>query len=285
MKHTMIALVLWGWAAGFAADTIQIDLDNTLTSRPIEPGIAYTFQLINYGNSVSIKVKIERESILVDRLSIPGSERSEPNALTDAQPDPIDLGEQLPLNRGEKFVITVKWTDAAGKDKEKVFTFSTGARGEWRTSYGFVFLPNENEDYFSKANDDNTFTITAKEENDDLGFVPTAMFTWFPKQDESKNWSGSWVGGLGFDFQNPVVLAGYGVTYNQNISFSLGAAFHQQNRLRGEYKDMQVLKETLAEDALIDKVYRANYFLGFSYRFSGNPFKKKAAAESSAAKN
>ncbi len=178
------------------------------------------------------------------------------------------------LKRGEQLKVTLERKN--GKQTltwSKIFT--TGARGEWRVLYGFNFVPNEDEEYFSLAKDGEMgkFDIFKETDNEELDFAPSVFFQWLPGKRRNKDWNYGPVAGLGFDLDNPIVFAGYGATYNENIMFTLGAVFHQQSRLDGQFSLGRAIGENLDNDKLTETTYDVNFYVGVGFRFGSNPFR------------
>lgn len=181
---------------------------------------------------------------------------------------------------GQELKVVV--SQGAGKDqKQWTVTYQTPARGRWFSSYGFVFVRNQDETYFSKAKAGTTdkFTITRKVDNQDYDFAPSLFFSWLPARLESRNFSFGPAAGLGFDQSNPIVFLGPMLTYNQNISLVAGVVMHKQKRLSGNYKVDQDVAENLTEAQLREETFRPNVFFGLSIRFGSNPFEAKKKAD------
>lgn len=170
--------------------------------------------------------------------------------------------------------------------KQWTNTYQTPARGRWFSSYGFVFVRNEDENYFSQAKEGTTdrFTITRKADNQDYDFAPSVFFSWLPAQWEGRNVSFGPAAGLGFDQSNPIVFLGPMVTYNQNISLVAGVVMHKQRRLSGNYKAGQEVSENLTETQLREETFRPNVFFGLSIRFGTNPFATEKKTDTPAVK-
>jgi len=190
-----------------------------------------------------------------------------------------EFDQQAPVKRGQQLVVTIKrgeetWTA----------TYVTAGRGSFRTSYGFSFLPSRDKEFFTYALgtndnivDDKKFEIRRKRGNShENGFVPTVNFSWYPawRPHQNENWSVGPTVGLGFDFANPVVLAGVSFTYNQNLAISFGAAAQKQKRLVGQYSPGQRVKENLDSTALTDDTYAPNVYVSITIRSLTNPFSK-----------
>jgi hypothetical protein len=190
-------------------------------------------------------------------------------------PQSLDLGRQVKVT-----VVAVVGTAT----RTWTVVYQTAPRGRWGSSYGFTFLPNRDERFFSaKTAEANKYIITEKKDRQDLAFAPSIFFSWFPTKDEERDWSFSWSAGLGFDQSNPIVFAGPMWTYHQNIGFMLGLVMHKQKRLNGQYDKNQEVTENLTEAQLNEETYRPNLFFGLSLRFGSNPFTTSSGSTSSAA--
>jgi len=185
--------------------------------------------------------------------------------------------QQLPTDfsiaSGQELVVLVTRADETGQKRWKV-TYQTPARGRWFSSYGFAFVRNQDEQYFSKAKtgEDGKFLITRKANNRDYDFAPSLFFSWMPAQREGRDLNFGATAGLGFDQSNPIVFLGPMLTYNQNVSLMAGVVMHKQKRLNGIYSRDEEIMENLTEDQLKEETFKPNLFLGLSFRFGTNPF-------------
>lgn len=187
------------------------------------------------------------------------------------------LGGKYQLAEGESIQITISRIDGE-EIKEWIFTFAAPSRGSWFTSYGFVFLGDRDETFFSKDAGGGKFAITRERssggELSNLSFAPSFFYTWLPRSDENEDRSPGFTVGLGFDQSNPVLFAGGSLNYNRFVSLISGVAIHKQKRLSGQYHPGQLLTESLSAEALHEEGFGVNYFLGLSFRFSSSPFGK-----------
>lgn len=191
------------------------------------------------------------------------------------------LGSPYTLRPGQELVLTVeRQADATATPKvEKAiwtFVWTTGPRGDWKASYGFGFFEDEDEEYFTRAGEEEgTFVIHREEDRSDLSFAPAVFFTWSKESRKLQDWDHGPTGGLGFDLSKPVVFAGWQVTYNQNYTLNLGLVARPERNLEGQYEVGQVLKENLKESQIHDdSSYGVAGFAGLSFRFSKSPFEK-----------
>jgi hypothetical protein len=169
------------------------------------------------------------------------------------------------------------------KDDKQTWTvvFSTGARGTWRTMYGFVFTPNRDETYFAKAEGDK-FRVTRQHVGDkEYAFIPSVFWSWMPTTWQSWWLVPSLTGGLGFDKSNPAVFLGSSFTYNENVGVVIGYVAQRQKRLNGNYDpaNLPLIDTALTPDQLSREAYRPNLFFGVSFRFGSNPFESEAKKE------
>lgn len=176
------------------------------------------------------------------------------------------------LRGSQKLQVVVTRSDPA---KTWTATFSTEPRGEWLTSYGFMFIPSGDEEYFSAEGSTNDeFVITRKHDRHEWDFSPSVFFNFLRAIDTGRPLVLGPTAGLGFDLSAPVVFAGASLFYERNIALVAGAVIHQERRLRGEYRSGQTVTENLSTDQLTEKTYRPGFFIGLSFRFSENIFKK-----------
>ena len=181
------------------------------------------------------------------------------------------------VKRGQELIVTI-----TRGTETWVATYATASRGSFRTSYGFSFLPNRDQEYFSyelgsadNVVDDKKYEIRRKRSNSRSGdSAPTVNFSWYPAWRPKPSWSLGPTVALGFDFSNPLVLAGFSATYNQNLTISFGAAAQKQKRLVGQYSPGQRVKENLDSSALTTETYAPNFFVSVSVRSLANPFSR-----------
>ncbi|MCG6186843.1 hypothetical protein [Maribellus maritimus] len=187
--------------------------------------------------------------------------------------------ENIRLVAGEKLTIII-----TRDDKTWTFVFKGEQRGQWVASYGFGFTPKslERSTYFLRQQEDTTtFQLfkADKAEALDLSYVPAIFYSYFPAQNFSRAVNHSVTAGLGFDLVAPVAFFGYNVMFNHNVGLSAGVAFQQQNKLKEQYYEGQIISTDLDKDQLHDQIYRPNFFLSINFRFGENPFKTNEEAE------
>jgi hypothetical protein len=200
----------------------------------------------------------------------------------------LESGDVYTLHEQNQLKIRVA---RAGKPDSAVwkFTLITQPRGEWRQLYGFSFLADRDDHYFSKAIGDSGFVVTKKavKKNGKLDvptkFVPSVMFSWLPSN-ANKSWTFGPTVGLGYNFDDLTALIGFAAAFNENVTLTGGFAMHQQARLNGKYQRGQTIAENLEDAQLIEKSYRPNYYFGFALRLGKDPFAKEPASPATGTK-
>lgn len=165
-------------------------------------------------------------------------------------------------------------------------------RGEWRTSYGFFFVPDRDERYYvdetstATATTPARFTIQEQADREEFDFVPTVVFTFFPNGAGEMNGVRGWTAGLGYDLEKPFVFGGYSYAYNENVIFTGGLTFHRQSRLLGKYKgnvEGEVTQQ-LEPSQLVEDTYAPNVYVGVSFRFGDDIHARRRALEEATAR-
>lgn len=192
--------------------------------------------------------------------------------------------DSFSLAPGEELVVVVE----RGEEEWK-FRFSTGARGEWRVSYGFTFLPRAQDDNFfvqQSQDDASAFIIEEGERRGDFNFAPSLLFTYIPSGDAFQNrsflqnWRLGPTFGVGANLQAPSIFAGLGLTYGENVIITGGGTIHQQRRLLSQYDEGDRVNTNLTREQLHEEVYGLNFFVGLSFRFGSNPFSRDGQEDS-----
>jgi|GEM_PF-2661895 len=206
-------------------------------------------------------------------------------AIGDVLPDKCGLRETFKaettqsVNGGEVFnvraseSITFRISRCAGGAGAPTWTIVRAGtpRGEWRTSYGFFFVPDNDERWYTKETKNDgkpsTFTIEEQADREEFDFVPTVMFTFLPSSQRGQSRVYGLTAGLGYDLEKPFVFGGGSMSYNENVIFSAGVAFHRQSRLIGTYKRGQPVAEVLQPAQLVEDTYGPNFYVGIGFRF------------------
>ncbi|HLL46577.1 MAG TPA: hypothetical protein VK399_07700, partial [Longimicrobiaceae bacterium] len=189
-----------------------------------------------------------------------------------------DLPESFVLARGEELAVTVR---RQGSDRTWTVIYTTGARGEWRTSYGFNFIINsisKPRSYYTEQVEGG-YVIRREKHRRWMEFVPSVYLTWFPTDRGRVDSYLNPTVGLGFNLESPVVFVGATLVYNQNISLNAGFAAHRQRQLIGRYEPGDTVKENLTAEQLHEELFRVNPFVSIGIRFGSNPFAKPEATK------
>lgn len=191
----------------------------------------------------------------------------------------LTLTNPVTMTTSNNYTITV-----AGTKKEYKFKYLGKTKGRWLLNYGFLFTSKklEPDNYFLDKVGNDSFRITTKTPHSiiDLRFTPTIFFNYILDKKLDNTWTNSLTGGIGFNTESPVVGLGYNLMYQQNIGFSIGFVFFEQQRLNGKYKIDQILKENLDDNQLHEKTFfRPNIFLAINLRLGESPFKKAEKEE------
>lgn len=274
---TPVLVFLMSFSLFAQKKVIKIDLKSSIYtfSTVIEKG-EYEIQLENYDDNKRYEINIEREYHTYESLSLPEVESEKVNNLTNESLylktiDTIDLKHNQDLTI--KVVVLGKKEDDGNfqKEKEYKYTYQTRRKGSWQSTFGFNFIRLSNTDtYFSKTEDDN-YVVTKGTNQNQYDFHPSIMFTWLQNNGKEFRIGGS--GGLGFDLEKSIsVFLGMSLCYNQNITLTIGMAFHNQKRLNSQYREGDTLTESLDFDQLHKDYMRLNPFISISFRLDKSPF-------------
>jgi len=189
------------------------------------------------------------------------------------------------VRAGEQIKVTIqRLKDNRAPEKTWTTTYSTGARGTWLTTYGFTFVPLQDDLYFSAAGQKQGEFVITKQRADaisDLKFVPSIMFSWLSASKQLSNFAFSPAAGFGATSDSLTALLGATAMYNANLAFTGGLAITQQRRLAGKYTEGQTVSENLSEDQLHEKVLKPSLFFGVTFRFGSNPFAQTNGGDNS----
>lgn len=224
---------------------------------------------------------------IIDRVFTASDESDLPKLLSEADSSGCDEVRPLTMESLGSYELTagqLLTVKIARDDKAWTWIYTTGDRGEWRTTYGFTFVPNEDRKYVTRPGTGmnmGKFEIFEQKDREELDFVPSVLFNWLPANQRGEDWISGFTGGLGWDLEKPVVFAGWSWMYNENFNLTFGVAVHQQTRLLGQYDKGGVVGEALESDQLVETTYGANFYVGMGFRFDRNndPFARSAALQ------
>lgn len=191
--------------------------------------------------------------------------------------DPDRTSPSYILQPGDTLKVTLTESDGAGDPTEWTVSLTVERPWAWTASYGFMFLPNEDERFFQAPNPDGEgFLLREKDDNLDFDFAAAVMYTCHKRKPDTWWKSFGFTGGLGFDLSDPIVFAGVTWPAATNIGIHAGVVMHKQQRLRGEYDRDSVTTDQLSEDQLHEGTYEPNWYVGLSFRFDKAPDTHKA---------
>lgn len=235
----VFALASGGPALGQVQD-IVLDLNSPVANQPVRPNVEIRIFVDNMTPPECYEVKILKRFVEIEPIAW---------NLVASRANRQRIGTTYILQTGEEIVVEIKRSkvDGTGCDKNErswTFVLTTGPRGEWRTTYGFTFVPDGDRKYFSRqlSDDPEKFEIVREAEREDFDFLPSVLFTWLPAKHRLRDWSHGPTGGLGADTESISVLAGYSFVYNENLAFTVGLAMHEQTRLEGNFNEGNVSK-------------------------------------------
>lgn len=192
--------------------------------------------------------------------------------------------EEVNVSDAERVTVTITRAKSKGDEPDKVWeqVYETPVK-EWKMTYGFTFLPSNDDEFFTEALDDGSgmFEIVEKENRNDFDFVPALFYTWNTGDIFGRDAPGEWgfSAGLGFDLENPLVFAGPSVTIAENVSINFGGVVHKQSRLLGRYDlDDPIVGSDIDDDALTEDTYDVSWFFGLSFNFGSAPSTHKPAS-------
>ena len=189
------------------------------------------------------------------------------------------LADEVTLGEGQTLTIAVTRVEPA--HTEWTFELRTGQERRWLLHYGFSFLPDEDDEFFTRAMEtedgSDAFVITPSAERSGAEFEPTVTFTYLPRGSDDRPLVPKFTAGLGADVEERLVFAGLSWVIGDNVNLFVGAAGHEQTHLKGMYEEGQLVQEMLSGDQLVDETFELNAIVGVGFRFGSNPFKKEPA--------
>jgi hypothetical protein len=257
-----------------------------------------TLDTVSAEAAVPAMVSAAREALNKEAAAVDCSEvAGEVRGLVDRTEHVVDV---YAVRAGEFLLIDViRLDDTGGSTARWSRRYTTGASGEWRVTYGYVFpafarlsgrrLIREGVQYYSKALDTARWVVTPEAQAPRFNAIPSLMFTYAPADAGAWSWN-RLSAGLAVDLAKPMLFLGTGVTYRSNLVVSVGAAFRQERVLAGQYAPGDTIKSALTAAQLHIDAFRLRPFLGVTLLFDKNPFKKEgekpgeAAGEKPAAK-
>ena len=181
------------------------------------------------------------------------------------------------IEAGSFLEITVR-----RKDQRAVFVFKGPPPSRFFPTYGFSYLRDEDEEFFTEEIAEGQHVISKKTRRNDWEPAGLLLLNYriAGPWEEAGELAVNVAAALSFDGEDPSVGLGLNFTLASNVGLVVGYAMTEESRLRGEYRpgpDGTILKQAIAADQLVDNEPDETYFIGLSLNLSSNPFKKKQA--------
>ncbi len=196
----------------------------------------------------------------------------------------------IPLDLKQNQIITVtvirKTSDTDSNPIIWTKMYKTEQKTRWLVHYGLTYAPSfisKTNNFFSLADTSvaNRYTITKSNSNGPKpwdNISATINFT-YPFHADSRPFDGGFTAGFGISTGLGLSgHAGLSAIIGDNVIISSGLVFMQKQKLKGQYKEGQIIKENLAFDALHEKVWLPEMFFTIGFRFGSNPFATKPTA-------
>lgn len=278
MKLSLISLLLLLFSSSLIAKEIEfkvIDLSKSIESKKVRVmhDTPFRVAILNMNGSTKYSIEIQVKNSIVTKLDanqIPAGGIAAAGAGTFN-----DTLQEQTLKKGQKMTVTIIEKDSDPLKKWK-YTFSTGSRGSWQTSFGASFITGmfNEEQLYTTRQQGNLYCLVRESTDNTLRNEMSVFFSWMPTRNENRDGNFSLSAGLGINIQDPTVFLGASYSFNQNIKVIAGLAGHKQRRLKGEYSPDVFLNESKNSDELHREIYTYNPFISVTFRFNQNPFKK-----------
>ena len=147
-----------------------------------------------------------------------------------------------------------------------------GEDSRWLTHYGFTFLYNRGEKYYSEfhqAGDEegsgSYYTVEAQNNKSDILYSPTILWTYPWRQ--NKSFDHGLTAGLGANENSLLVLIGYSLIVGKNVIITASVAAQEFPTLNGSYKEHQRLDSSVDSSALEEKEFDGSVGISVGFRF------------------
>ena len=209
----------------------------------------------------------------------------------------IDETEQVQLlpvvlQNNQTITLTINKTIKGSSDSSQwSYILKTPEKTRWLVHYGLTYAPSliSKVDHFHSLADTsaaNRYTITKDNNNGPKpwdNISATINFT-YPFHGDSRGFDGGFTAGFGISTGLGLSgHAGLSAIIGDNVIISSGVALMQKYKLKGDYKEGQIIKENLSSDALHEKVWLPEIFFTIGFRFGSNPFASKTTSSTGTA--
>jgi hypothetical protein len=246
----------------------------------LQPALASCVAAVDALKNITDESELRRE-FAVQRASRPDCTKQ---IGTFEKATTLYFDEKYTLQEGQRLEVSISRRKDGGGTKTWRFVFTTTQGRQWLVHYGFAYVPDRDESFFTEAKTDGTgYTVNQAANRTDLQFEPTIAFSYVPKGQLDKMAIPKFTAGLGLNiFDEPLIFAGTSWIIGDNVSIFAGAAVHRQSRLAGQYEVGQMVGESLTTEQLTEQTFGVNGIIGLGFRFGQNPFKGRNAELSSA---
>ena len=174
------------------------------------------------------------------------------------------------------------------------YTASPEPQGQWLIYYGFNFIKDEDEKFYTEEIRDDSSAVTSyrisrQRNNGGSLLAPSIYFMYLPGRRDGWLSALAWrshiafgglATGLGFDQSQPNVFLGYGIGWGNNVMVTGGLSYRKVKRLSGRYSEGDVVQQVLTTE-LEESTYEPAPYLGVAFRFGSNPLNGQQAATTS----
>ncbi len=172
------------------------------------------------------------------------------------------------VKRNNEYTISI-----SKKGSEDRLIKVRGLSKQWMSHFGFTFVENRNDSYFSKEGlasgepPATTYTIEKQQDSDDFLYSATALFT-YPYA-TSGDWKFGVTTGLGANNESIFIYLGPSVVIHDNFLFTMGVVIQEFDVLKGVYDEGQDIGTTpIDSQNLVDSTYKPSFGFTFGYKFS-----------------
>jgi hypothetical protein len=167
--------------------------------------------------------------------------------------------------------------------------FSAPQSSAWLFSYGFTFVRDKNDAYFSQPQPDvaNSYTIEKSHRDATFDSVPSVFLARRTDGQREHKWCLGCrlmpVFGIGTDLEDVSAFLGLGAMFGDNVMVTVGGAVTRQDRLNGKYEVGQAIGQDLSNDQLVESTWDTTYYIGLTFRLGSASLAAIKGGESASA--
>lgn len=142
-------------------------------------------------------------------------------------------------------------------------------RTQWMTHMGFTFVDNRGQSYYSKFDGTSSYTVSKQNNNDDILYAATVLFTYPFWQTPGHGFGVGWTAGIGSTLDNIQVTTGVGLIIGDNFLINIGGTAMQFEELKGTYAVNDDLGSTAVDSTdLVTEEFGFALSLSLGYKFN-----------------